>query len=131
MPQAETMLSRISACIPILGVVSNKTGNLLRKEATHLKWDRFFLELIGAGDASRDKPSPAPVELFLQNNGLKIISDIWYVGDANIDMETARNSGCLAVLLHANCPELSNFGEFLPEIALSGCEELAALVETL
>ena len=131
MPQAETMLSRISNCIPILGVVSNKTGKLLRKEATHLKWDRFFLELIGAGDASRDKPSPAPVELFIKNNGLKIDSIIWYIGDADIDIETARNSGCLAVLLHANCPEPSNFGEFLPEITLSGCEELAALVETL
>ncbi|MDB3952536.1 HAD family hydrolase [Alphaproteobacteria bacterium] len=131
MPQAEIMLSRISARIPILGVVSNKTGKLLRKEATHLKWDRFFLELIGAGDASRDKPSPAPVELFIKNNGLKFVSNIWYIGDTDIDIETARNSGCLAVLLHTNCPEPSNFGEFLPEITLSGCEELAALVETL
>jgi phosphoglycolate phosphatase len=131
MPHAEIMLSRISAHVPVLGVVSNKTGRFLRKEATHLKWDRFFLELIGAGDASRDKPSSEPIELFLKNNGLKKNSLIWYIGDADIDMETARNSGCLAVLLHADSLESVNLGEFLPEITLSGCEELAALVETL
>ena len=131
MPEAEMMLSRISAHISALGVVSNKTGKFLRKEAAHLKWDHFFLELIGAGDASRDKPNPAPVKLFLQNNGLRNVSSIWYVGDADIDMETARNSGCLSVLLHINCPEQANLGKFLPEITLSGCEELAALIETL
>ena len=131
MPKAEMMLSRISAHISALGVVSNKTGKFLRKEAAHLKWDRFFLELVGAGDASRDKPNSAPIELFLQNNGLRNVTSIWYVGDADIDVETAQNSGCLAVLLHANCPEQANLGKFLPEITLSGCEELAALIETL
>ena len=128
---ADEMLALLQAHGSHLGVVSNKTGRFLRKEATHLKWDRFFLELIGAGDASRDKPSSEPIELFLKNNGLKKNSLIWYIGDADIDMETARNSGCLAVLLHADSLESVNLGEFLPEITLSGCEELAALVETL
>src|SRR5271170_8028730 len=43
-----------------LGVVSNKTGVLLRREAEQLGWSRHFGRLVGAGDAAADKPHPAP-----------------------------------------------------------------------
>ena len=131
MPKAKTMLENLSKCIPTLGVVSNKTGKYLRKEVAHLGWDRFFVDVIGAGDASRDKPNSAPIDLFRENNALKGSSLIWYVGDADIDIKTANNSGCLSVLLHTNEQNMAQFDDIFPEIILSDCEDLAALVQTL
>lgn len=131
MPAAAGMLNRVHAVVPVLGVVSNKTGKYLRQEAAHLGWQSFFTEMVGAGDASRDKPDAAPVKLFRENSGLSEESRIWYVGDANIDIETAENSGCIPLLIHVETANLAQIGAKLPEITLSGCEELAAMVETL
>jgi phosphoglycolate phosphatase len=35
----------------LLGVVSNKRGYLLRREAAHLGWMSLFHRLVGANDA--------------------------------------------------------------------------------
>ena len=40
------------------GVVSNKAGRFLRAEVTHLGWAGHFGAVVGAGDASADKPDP-------------------------------------------------------------------------
>ena len=51
------MLADFHAQGVYLGVVSNKKGEYLRQEATHLGWDRYFRRLIGALDAPEDKPA--------------------------------------------------------------------------
>ena len=43
------------------GVVSNKAGRFLRAEVAHLGWAGHFRAVVGAGDASADKPDPAPI----------------------------------------------------------------------
>ena len=48
-----------------LGVVSNKTGALLRREAEQIGWSELFGSVVGAGDATLDKPDAAPVALAL------------------------------------------------------------------
>ncbi len=80
-------------------VVSNKQGALLRAEAAHLGWASHFGTLVGAGDASADKPSAAPLLLALERLGLHASPDVWYVGDTALDMQAARAAGCRAVLL--------------------------------
>jgi phosphoglycolate phosphatase len=82
-----------------LGVVSNKQGPLLRREAAHLGLERHFGVLVGAGDAAADKPDAAPLRLALDRLGLGAGADIWYVGDTAVDMQAARAAGCTAVLL--------------------------------
>ena len=82
-----------------MGVVSNKQGPLLRAEALHLGWDQHFGPLIGAGDATADKPNPAPILMALESLGLSPASDIWYVGDTALDMQAARAAGVRAVLM--------------------------------
>ena len=52
------------------GGVSNKQGALLRAEAAHLGWAAHFGALVGAGDASADKPDPAPLLLALDRLGV-------------------------------------------------------------
>ena len=49
-----------------LGVVSNKTGALLRREVEQLGWSALFGSIVGAGDAPADKPDAAPVLLALE-----------------------------------------------------------------
>jgi phosphoglycolate phosphatase len=82
----------------VLGVVSNKQGTLLRREADALGWTGHFHRLVGATDAVRDKPDPAPVRLALEGIKLPQEAIIWYVGDTALDMHTAHASGCVPVL---------------------------------
>ena len=79
MPGVETVLQAGTA-VP-QGVVSNKAGAFLRREVTHLGWDRFFGPIVGAGDAAADKPDPAPIFLALLHWGAVADSSVWYVGD--------------------------------------------------
>ena len=81
------------------GVVSNKAGAFLRAEVAHLGWAGHFRAIIGAGDASADKPDPAPLHLALRRIGVQAGPEVWYVGDTALDMRAARAAGCLAVLL--------------------------------
>jgi phosphoglycolate phosphatase len=77
---ASAMLEALMADGFYLGVVSNKTGNILRREADHLGWTRHFKRLVGAGDAALDKPHAAPMLLALDGSGIGT-AETWYVGD--------------------------------------------------
>jgi phosphoglycolate phosphatase len=81
------------------GVVSNKAGAFLRREVTHLGWDKFFGPVVGAGDAAADKPDPAPILFALQHFAAVAGPAIWYIGDTALDMQAARAAGVTAVLL--------------------------------
>ena len=100
MAGAEEMLVYLAERGYYLAVVSNKTGVLLRREAAHLGWTRYFARLIGAGDASADKPDPAPIYAALCDSGIAPQS-AWYVGDTDLDIDCALGSGCVPVLLGA------------------------------
>ncbi|WP_372021004.1 HAD family hydrolase [Tistrella mobilis] len=82
-----------------LGVVSNKQGPFLRAEVAHLGWGERFGALLGAGDAARDKPDAAPVIEALATVGREAGPNVWFVGDALVDMDCARAAGCTGILL--------------------------------
>jgi phosphoglycolate phosphatase len=131
LPGAGELLAELSAAGFYLGVVSNKTGTLLRREAAHLGWDRVFGRIVGAGDAARDKPDPAPVLLALEGSGLAPSEEIWFVGDTAIDMVCARNAGCLPVLVAGQGHGIDDFSAAPPAHEVSDCVELSALVRKL
>jgi phosphoglycolate phosphatase len=81
------------------GIVSNKQGPILRREAMHLGWAPRFGVLVGAGDAEADKPAAAPVLLALETLGVVPGPEVWFIGDTGVDMRAARAAGCSAVLL--------------------------------
>ena len=70
LPGRESMLRNLAGQGIYLGVVSNKTGDLLRREVTRLGWTNLFGSIIGAGDASLDKPACEPVHLALAASGV-------------------------------------------------------------
>ncbi len=128
LPGAAELLSGLAEQDLMLGVVSNKVGRLLRKEAAHLGWDRHFQGLVGANDAIADKPSAEPVKLALAGQGLQPGRDIWFVGDTDIDMRCAEQAGCSRILLRPNPPQQGEFAGHEPQVFLAACEELGALV---
>ncbi len=113
-----------------LGVVSNKSGDHLRREAAYLGWDKYFTRLVGATDAERDKPAIDPVLLALEGSDMTPGSHVWFVGDTTIDMECALNASCHAVLVRETPPEHEEFGKFFPQSHFPGCIELCALVRS-
>ncbi|MCL2473471.1 MAG: HAD family hydrolase [Alphaproteobacteria bacterium] len=80
-------------------VVSNKSGGHLREEAEVLNWKEFFEAIVGAGDAHKDKPNKAHPELALTMAGLEHAKNIWFVGDAEVDVACAKSIGCVSVII--------------------------------
>lgn len=125
---AGDMLSRLAESGYLLGVVSNKKGYLLRREAAHLGWAGLFYRVVGAGDAAQDKPAVEPVEMALEGSGLSRGPGIWFVGDTDIDMLCAVNAGCLPVLLRPEPPAAAEFGDAVPRRHVESCTALASLL---
>lgn len=99
LPGAETMIDRLARHGYWAGVVSNKLGRYVRREARHLGWGERFGALIGARDAEADKPSPEPIHLALAQGGLSAGPAVWLVGDSETDVLAARNAGVTSVLV--------------------------------
>ena len=92
------MLQSIPRDKIFVGIVSNKKGDTLRQELTHLGWGAQFATTVGAGDAEEDKPSAKPVLLALRDTAIVPAADVWFVGDTGVDLECALNTGCTPVL---------------------------------
>jgi len=81
-------------------VISNKRGHLLRHEVHNLlNWGSYFQKIVGSEDCQHDKPDPMIVEYTL---GHKADHEIWFIGDSDVDIACARNSGCLAILINSD-----------------------------
>ncbi|MDV7338601.1 HAD family hydrolase [Terasakiella sp. A23] len=127
--EAETMLKALYSKGYYLSVVSNKTGKYLREEADHLGWTKYFNKILGAGDAQLDKPDPAPVDLALEGSGIARDSGVWFVGDTDVDLQCAHNSGCVGVLVRNEAPIKGEFDGIAPSWYFNNCMELLATLE--
>lgn len=131
LPGAAAMLSELHEAGVYLGVVSNKKGEFLHREAAHLGWQGYFGRLVGALDAARDKPAIEPVALALAGSGITAGPEVWLVGDAGIDLECAATSGCLPVLLRAETPQADEFPGHAPALYFRECQALRDVIQRL
>jgi phosphoglycolate phosphatase len=128
LPGAGEMLHALAAADDLLlGVVSNKRGKLLRLEAAELGWDKYFQSLVGAADAERDKPAREVVDFALAGSGIAAGPEVWFVGDTDIDVLCARNSGCTAILVREAPPGAEEFGGLGLAAHVSDCTGFAEL----
>lgn len=108
----------------LAGVVSNKTGNILREEIDCLGWRNYFHAVVGAGDAPKDKPAADPVFKALEKTGIvyengRLSEPVWFVGDGDADIQCAVASGCLPVRMGVSTPDengvpgVKNCGELM------------------
>ncbi len=124
LPGSQDMLEALHGHGVFMAVVSNKTGEYLRIEATHLGWDRYLENLVGANDAEQDKPAADPVHMALDGSGHQPAGNVWFVGDADIDLECAVNTGCTPILVRETPPEPGEFDRHPPAKYLKNCTEL-------
>ena len=92
-----------------LMLCSNKNGDLLRREVRHLQWNDYFSSIVGATDAEKDKPDPAPARMIFNQNNLKTYETVWFVGDTITDIICGTKSGCLTVGIGKDALESPDF----------------------
>lgn len=131
LPGAQDMLLDLRARGVYLAVVSNKRGQYLRKEVETLGWSGIFGALVGAADAEQDKPAAAPVHLALRSAPVAAGPDVWFVGDAGVDLECAVNAGCVPVLIRPEPPRPGEFSSHPPRYYLERCQSMTALMAEL
>ena len=66
------------------------------------------------------------MELALEGSGISRGPDVWFVGDADIDIECAIRAGCVPVLLRAEAPGAAEFETHRPSLHFSHCDALAS-----
>lgn len=82
-----------------ISLLSNKSGVFLRKEVNHLNWTHYFNNIVGANDAEEDKPSEKSLDFTLSGAPVKQGKNIWFIGDAAVDIECANTKDCTAILI--------------------------------
>lgn len=87
-----------------MGIVSNMRGALLKQGVDHMGLTHYFGVIFGAGDASADKPDPAPILEALQKLDIPPGPNVWYVGDSHTDMIAAAKAGCSGLLIETRVP---------------------------
>ncbi|MEX0694745.1 MAG: HAD family hydrolase [Rhodospirillales bacterium] len=128
---AGALLETLNGLGLYLCVVSNKRGDFLRQEAEHLGWNQHFGKIVGAFDAERDKPDTAPVHMALEPGGIPPGPEVWFVGDADIDLNCAANAGCIPVLVRAQEPATGEFAEHPPIHYFATCQRLCNFLQTM
>jgi phosphoglycolate phosphatase len=73
-------------------VVSNKAHPMTVRIAEHYFGRETFEEILGQKEGAKCKPDPAPMRFLLDKMAL-CAGDVLYVGDSDVDVETARNVG--------------------------------------
>lgn len=106
---AEELIAAVKEAGLFSTVVSNKKGPNLRQEVSHLGWDKYFDKVVGADDAAKDKPFCEPVQLAFAGSPHTTGEHVWFIGDSDIDLECAKNTGCTAILYG---PTPTEHGEF-------------------
>ena len=83
----------------LLGVVTNKGAPLTKYslEVSHI--DGLFDVVISADDVNAPKPSPLGINKALERLGIEDKGKVLYIGDNDIDYETASNAGVDAMLV--------------------------------
>ena len=80
----------------MIAVASNKYQAATRKLIAHYFPEINFGEVLGQGEGIPAKPDPSIVNEIMTKAGVKQ-EDILYVGDSNVDMQTAHHAGVTAI----------------------------------
>jgi phosphoglycolate phosphatase len=113
--QAEELLQLLNAHDIYMGIVSNKLGDNLRLEVAHLGWEKYFRTIVGSKDTSHDKPSAIPVLRALHKLDTKLGPHIWFIGDSEVDMSTARDNQLTGIYVGEN-DNIAKMQETHPQI---------------
>ncbi|MBV0912069.1 phosphoglycolate phosphatase [Anianabacter salinae] len=103
-PGVEEALSALLRAGHVLGICTNKPIRPTRVVLRHLGFERFFETVLGGDSLPVHKPDPAPLCAVFE--ALPQAPEI-YVGDSEVDAETARRAGVPFLLFtegYRKCP---------------------------
>lgn len=122
-PGVAEALARLAATQVRLGICTNKPEAPARAVLAHLGLTRHFDVVIGGDSTTQRKPDPMPLRAAVAGIGA---GDVVYVGDSEVDAETAARAGLPFALFTegyrkgpvADLPHHAAFSDFarLPEI---------------
>jgi phosphoglycolate phosphatase len=125
---AEEVLKELLKTNIYVSLVSNKTGENLRKEVEHIGWNEYFVKVVGAKDAEEDKPSPKPVLMALAGSGVDLNREVWFVGDSITDMECAYNCGCVPIFYGDQDLKSERFANHQPDFHFKDHNEMIKII---
>ncbi len=111
-----------------LAVASNKyeqaTKALVETYFPEIEWCAVF----GQREGVPTKPDPTIVEEILTAASITDKSEVLYVGDSGVDMQTAINAGIEAVGVAWGCRTRQELESFSPRAVVDTCEEILQIV---
>lgn len=117
------------------GVFSNKTNTILRAEVEKFSKFSAFSSVIGSGDfEGAGKPSPDGL-LFTagqMNLSKSLFNNVWYVGDTENDILTARACGMVSVFIeNDSMTDMEEIALMAPQYQFKTCLQCLAHLTTL
>ena len=107
-----------------MAVASNKyeqaTKALVETYFPEIEWCAVF----GQRDGMPTKPDPTIVEEILAVAGMADKSEVLYVGDSGVDMQTAINAGIEAIGVTWGCRSREELESFAPKAVVDSTEEI-------
>ena len=110
----------------LLGVVTNKGAPLTKYSLEVAHIDGLFDVVISADDVNAPKPSPMGINKALERLGIEDKGKVLYIGDNDIDYETAVNAGTDAMLVTWGPREIKRKDD--AKYAVSSYDELGGLL---
>ena len=112
----------------MLAVASNKYQAATRKLIAHYFPQISFVEVLGQREGIPAKPDPSIVNDILAKAGVKR-EEVLYVGDSNVDMQTAHNAGVTAVGVAWGFRPRTELEALHPAHIIEKAEELLLLLD--
>lgn len=111
----------------LLAVASNKYQSATERLVRHFFPQIKFLEVLGQREGFPVKPDPDIVhEILLASGAHK--EDVLYVGDSDVDMQTAKNAGVRACAVTWGFRSRELLESFRPDFITDGAREILTMI---
>ena len=111
----------------LMGVVSNKPERHVKMLSEKFFGEGTFSYISGTGGDKPVKPKKECVDLALSNLGVKH-EDTLFVGDSNVDMDTAKNSGLVSAGVTWGFHGRNSFQSSIPDHYIDDAKQLYSLI---
>ncbi len=97
------MLEQVRSLGIQTGVLTNRDREFLEHELAIIDgtgWTHLFDTIVCGGDVAHRKPAPDPIFLALENLGVTVGAEVWYVGDSTTDTVSAKEAGITSIFFN-------------------------------
>lgn len=112
----------------MIGVASNKYQAATRKLVAHYFPHIRFVEVLGQREGIPAKPDPSIVYDIIKEAGVEK-EEVLYVGDSNVDMQTAHHAGVTAIGVAWGFRPRAELAALHPAHIIEKAEELLPLLD--